>query len=207
MRRTLGLKLARNSSPEDRASYHKARREILKADPEWCRQQKIRAANYRAGRAVLLRERQREWRDAHPERKKEIDARYTAKHRDRLNAKQREKNKTPERKEFMRQYAPKHRAENADLYRTYAHNRAARRRSGGTHTIAEWRSKLAEHDGRCAYCGADQGITRDHDIPISRGGKNTIDNIVPACGPCNYRKQALTGDEYRARMAVERKAA
>ena len=201
MRRSLGLKLPRNASPEEHRAYDKARRLMLKADPEWCRQQKERAAKYRAGRTEMLRERQRKWREANPEKKKAIGARYHLKHRERLNAKQRAKNRSPERRHFMREYAPQHRAANPDLYRTYSHNRNARRKAGGTHTVAEWLAKLAEHNGRCVYCGTDQDITRDHDTPLSRGGTNTIDNIVPACGSCNYRKQAITGAEFRERIA------
>ena len=31
--------------------------------------------------------------------------------------------------------------------------------------------------------------TRDHVIPISKGGNNTKENIVPACGSCNSKKK------------------
>lgn len=48
---------------------------------------------------------------------------------------------------------------------------------------------------RCQYCGRFQhelkvreALTRDHLIPISRGGLNTWDNVVTACSPCNTRK-------------------
>src|SRR5512142_3411993 len=48
---------------------------------------------------------------------------------------------------------------------------------------------------RCQYCGRTQGelkpresLTRDHLIPISRGGTNEWTNVVTACSPCNTRK-------------------
>jgi 5-methylcytosine-specific restriction endonuclease McrA len=55
---------------------------------------------------------------------------------------------------------------------------------------------LFARDGyRCQYCGRRQhelkpreALTRDHLIPISRGGLNTWDNVVTACSPCNTRK-------------------
>lgn len=62
--------------------------------------------------------------------------------------------------------------------------------------------RLVEHDltdpqwlaltdawGGCAYCGAtDRPLQRDCVLPISRGGRYTLGNVVPACGPCNMSK-------------------
>ena len=43
--------------------------------------------------------------------------------------------------------------------------------------------------GGCAYCGAtDKPLQRDCVLALSRGGRYTLDNIVPACGPCNTSK-------------------
>ena len=48
---------------------------------------------------------------------------------------------------------------------------------------------------RCQYCGRLQielkpreSLTRDHLIPLSRGGANDWTNVVTACSPCNTRK-------------------
>ena len=48
---------------------------------------------------------------------------------------------------------------------------------------------------RCQYCGRGQtelrhreALTRDHLIPLSRGGTNEWTNVVTACSPCNTRK-------------------
>lgn len=47
----------------------------------------------------------------------------------------------------------------------------------------------------CQYCGrsiselkARQSLTRDHVIPLSRGGTNEWTNVVTACSACNTRK-------------------
>ncbi len=41
----------------------------------------------------------------------------------------------------------------------------------------------------CAYCGAaDADLQRDCVLPISRGGRYTLDNVVPACPSCNRSK-------------------
>ena len=48
---------------------------------------------------------------------------------------------------------------------------------------------------RCQYCGRLQielrpreSLTRDHLIPLSRGGANDWTNVVTACSPCNTKK-------------------
>ena len=43
--------------------------------------------------------------------------------------------------------------------------------------------------GGCAYCG-DTGrpLQRDCVLALSRGGRYTLDNIVPACRSCNTSK-------------------
>src|SRR5512145_2059529 len=48
---------------------------------------------------------------------------------------------------------------------------------------------------RCQFCGrgqhelrAREGLTRDHLIPLSRGGTNAWTNVLTACSTCNTRK-------------------
>ena len=55
-------------------------------------------------------------------------------------------------------------------------------------TEKEWGRTLALFGGRCAYCGADGKITRDHIIPLIKGGGYTATNIIPCCTSCNSRK-------------------
>ena len=54
----------------------------------------------------------------------------------------------------------------------------------------------------CQYCGRTSGrlrtresLTRDHVVPLSRGGKNTWTNVVTACSSCNTRKAHHLPDE------------
>jgi len=43
--------------------------------------------------------------------------------------------------------------------------------------------------GRCAYCAAPEGpFQKDCVLPISRGGRYTLSNVVPACASCNASK-------------------
>jgi len=43
--------------------------------------------------------------------------------------------------------------------------------------------------GGCAYCGeSDRPLQKDCVMALSRGGRYTLDNIVPACRSCNASK-------------------
>jgi 5-methylcytosine-specific restriction endonuclease McrA len=60
--------------------------------------------------------------------------------------------------------------------------------------------------GACAYCGTtDQALQRDCVLPISRGGRYTLDNVVPACRSCNTSKcnEEVTGWLRRRRLSEE----
>ena len=55
-------------------------------------------------------------------------------------------------------------------------------------TPVQWTSLKAVWGG-CAYCGvADKPLQRDCVLAISRGGRYTLENIVPACRSCNASK-------------------
>ena len=56
---------------------------------------------------------------------------------------------------------------------------------------------------RCQYCGDKERLTMDHVLPKSRGGKDSWDNLVTACVPCNNRKGSRTPEE--AGMELARK--
>lgn len=55
-------------------------------------------------------------------------------------------------------------------------------------TAAEW-DDIRTLWGTCAYCGAtDSALQKDCVQPISRGGRYTLTNVVPACRSCNSSK-------------------
>ena len=55
-------------------------------------------------------------------------------------------------------------------------------------TDDQWHA-LQDAWGGCAYCGAtDRPLQRDCVLAISRGGRYTADNVVPACASCNTSK-------------------
>jgi hypothetical protein len=86
--------------------------------------------------------------------------------------------------------------------------RAARRRK---HRMARVEHDLTDEQwialqtawGGCAYCGAtDKPLQRDCVLALSRGGRYTLENVVPACPSCNTSKcnDEVTGWLRRKRL-------
>lgn len=78
---------------------------------------------------------------------------------------------------------------------------ARQRQAQGRHSLEQWMAKLVYYGGQCFYCGSDQDITRDHAIPLSRGGTDWIANILPACRKCNASKHGDTYSEFLLRRS------
>ncbi len=55
-------------------------------------------------------------------------------------------------------------------------------------TAEQWQS-LVEAWGGCAYCGdTEAALQKDCVLALSRGGRYTLSNVVPACRSCNASK-------------------
>ena len=55
-------------------------------------------------------------------------------------------------------------------------------------TALQW-AALQEAWAGCAYClSPADALQKDCVLPISRGGRYTLDNVVPACRSCNASK-------------------
>ncbi|QYG95322.1 HNH endonuclease [Iamia sp. SCSIO 61187] len=73
-------------------------------------------------------------------------------------------------------------------------------------TAEQWAGLRAAWGG-CAYCGAtDIPLQRDCVLPISRGGRYTVDNVVPACGSCNASKGNLEATTWLRRTRRDERA-
>ncbi len=60
-----------------------------------------------------------------------------------------------------------------------------------------WQNRIAL--GCCHYCSGrfpPEELTMDHLVPVSRGGKASRNNVVPACKECNSRKKYLLPIEW-----------
>ncbi len=59
------------------------------------------------------------------------------------------------------------------------------------YTAEQLKSRLRRFGDACVYCGSAKKKSIDHLIPIALGGLDCMENLVPACGPCNAKKNKL----------------
>lgn len=69
--------------------------------------------------------------------------------------------------------------------RRYALKKGAK----GSHTLIEWKRLKKKYNNKCAKCGKKgELLTKDHIVPLSKGGNDYIVNIQPLCSNCNSKK-------------------
>ena len=85
------------------------------------------------------------------------------------------------------------------------------KRAPGDLTVAAWVA-ICEFFGGCAYCGQKipaTSCTLEHVIPVSRGGKTDVRNVVSSCWRCNktkYDRDVRRFLGWRAEAFLERHA-
>jgi 5-methylcytosine-specific restriction endonuclease McrA len=147
--------------------------------------------------------------DADPEHGRAINQKYRQTERGQLTHRRlnKERAQTEDFKAYQREWVKTekgmaarrgrvNRYEKTELGRAAAKRRRNARRARereieNTLTAGEWQDILSYYGNTCVYCGIDFSAvppTQDHVIPISRGGHNIRENVVPACRPCNSRK-------------------
>lgn len=158
-------------------------------------------------KAIFIKRRQdrKSFKQRTPEEKKEASKKWRtawyAVNKQRLNE---------PRAEYFRRYRKAH----SEYYSLACHKRRARLKGLGTSfTFDEWQDLLTACDHRCLACGkrttdddfpptnsGNKRLTKDHVIPICKGGSNDISNIQPLCWKCHQQKGRTTAD-YRVKLA------
>jgi 5-methylcytosine-specific restriction endonuclease McrA len=131
---------------------------------------KVKAAAY--AREYSKRRKQKELTFSEKEKRAESRRRFYQENKLRLNE---------QHKEYLRRNPGK----NAQQVNTYKQ----RLKQNGVFSFSAKDIKRLT-SGVCAYCGETGKMAVDHVLPVSKGGRHAIGNLLPTCLPCNSSKHA-----------------
>jgi 5-methylcytosine-specific restriction endonuclease McrA len=87
------------------------------------------------------------------------------------------------------------------------HNKRAKQVGAkGRLQLWEWLTIRAAGGGKCIYCQAPCSPTVEHWLALSRGGRGSSDNIVPACLDCNRSKSIIPVADWAAAHGLDLRA-
>ncbi len=168
-------------------------------------QYRAREQEYVEANKEHYQELKRAHQKANPEKYEDALRKYRETHREEINAKTKERRQQDleHYREIGRKSREKHAEErnayqrdygkaNHDKLTLYTNNRRARKlEAEGSHTDEEWKEIKAFYSFKCLCCGKQEPeikLTRDHVIPLTQGGTDSINNIQPLCARCNSKK-------------------
>jgi len=161
------IKNTEKRSRQHHERYLARKEEVLRYSRE--RFQKLKAHIYEVCKA---------YRDNNQEQFKERHKKYYAKNREKIL-------------ETNKKYYRNHKDQ---TFKRFLKRKALLFGTGGELTEQDWQEVLQRYGNLCLMCGTKENITRDHVIPISRGGRNDKYNIQPLCGKCNRVKWTNSWD-------------
>lgn len=180
---------------EERLAYAKVYRE---ANPDKVLESNRRLYKKRyAEKSADILEKQKKYRQNNLESVREYERKSYAKNK---KAKQTYQINNAERRKELHAIWRKANPERVRM--SHLRRRARLAGNEGSYTIDEINEKFAALGNCCFYCGKGGKMTIDHDVPVSRGGSNYIENLLPACKPCNSKKSAMTSQEYFASLEI-----
>ena len=192
--------------------------EVSPKDREWAiRQIQVRLTQHRLYDKAHTTEKRaymQKYELEHAQERKDYHSKHNQEHKKEIQQymKQNHKEHREEHLRYGREHYIAHREELLENSRKYflehpeAHSKANHNRRAllanapGTLTKKDIKKCLEDHQNKCYYCNSTEHLTIDHLVPLSRGGSNTPDNIVPACKACNSRKGTLTAGEFFKRI-------
>jgi 5-methylcytosine-specific restriction endonuclease McrA len=172
--------------------------------------EKMRAylrAYYITNKEKLL-DRARKWDKANPEKAAAYSRKWKGATPEKVHESYRNYYEANKEKEIERSL--KWQKEHPERGRLSQHRRRTRLKGKGDYTIDELKAQFEQQEGFCFYCGEllyasfNKDIHVDHMIPLSRGGSNTIENIVISCATCNLRKGTKTSEEFTRSLSFKK---
>lgn len=160
-------KLAVKSSVSKKPEHYKAKKQEWVAANRDRKQQYWR--NYYAKDPEKFRKRSRDWGNQNKAWRAEKNRQYKEANKERLLAAQKEKRKNNPEKVFSGNHVRRQRMADNGLF------------------VVTKKDFLRLMSSPCLYCGG-KTVEIDHIIPLSRGGRHSIGNLAPSCGPCNRSK-------------------
>lgn len=124
--------------------------------------------------------------------------------RNRVIAREKRRNETPEENATRKAKAKEWREANRVYYQVRERNRKAMKLNNpGSVGVSQrdWVRLCRRFANCCVYCGIkpDKSIEMDHVIPLTKGGRHAIGNVLPACHDCNLSKNARYLSDWRYR--------
>lgn len=83
--------------------------------------------------------------------------------------------------------------------------RAKRIGAEGVLTKDGWEAVLDSNGRACVACGSPDDIAIDHIFPLSKGGRNSDDNVQPLCRSCNVTKRDKITDTTTLRETIAKR--
>lgn len=109
------------------------------------------------------------------------------------------------RPEYYYEYNKEWRLRNKESVRLHDKKKHAKRRAAINSspekiTRAQWELIKSKQGYRCFYCSKKPDkLTKDHIVPLSKGGNHSAQNIIAACNSCNTRKMTSSIYEFAQR--------
>lgn len=200
--RLFGLPVGDGYKSRCRVCWNAQKRAQRAANPEKHRET---ARKYVEANKEHIQNLKRNHQTKNPEKYDEALRKYREVHREDINAKARERRQQDlehyreiGRNSYER-HAEERRQYSLEYYKRFPEKSVAatnRRRalkyaSKVTHTEQEWQDLKAHYNFTCLCCRKTEPeikLTRDHVIPLTEGGDDSIKNIQPLCARCNSKK-------------------
>jgi 5-methylcytosine-specific restriction endonuclease McrA len=201
-RRLLGIPVGDGYKSRCRECWNAQKRAERAANPE---KHKETARKYVEANKEHIQNLKRSHQQVNPEKYDEATRRYWETHSEEIKSRMRERRQQD--LEHYREIGRNSYERHAEERRRYSleyyklnpeksvaatnRRRALKLAAGGSHTEEEWLELKTFYNFKCLRCGEqepDIKLTRDHVLPLTKGGDDSINNVQPLCARCNSKK-------------------